>query len=177
MRGCLFESEAWPSGAALPMSRFEGLGVEGELAVRLGADLRPGGDAAGAVAEVFAVVELHHTRRLARPAAAALVAANAIHAGYVYAKPVPMPPPDDAHSLRLDIGGETAATVTGERLIRTVTTSLEWLAGELHAEGQALRAGETVLCGSIARLFPVPSPCAVTVTTNAFGSAWCTVEP
>ena len=40
--GRLFDSDRWPSGTSLPATRFAGLAIEGELAVRLAGDLSAG---------------------------------------------------------------------------------------------------------------------------------------
>lgn len=69
----------------------------------------------------------------------------------------------------------TIATVTGAELTRTVVDSLAWLARQPSLPGEGLQARQTVLCGSIADLFPVSTECQISVTTDRFGSVACSI--
>ncbi len=177
--GRLYEGERWSSGVALLRERFLPLAFEGELAVRLGADLP--GEADGetvlaSVERVFAVLELHHFPYRERgPTAAELIASNGVHAGFVVADSAGTLDGDPA-SLAIEIDGQEAAAVSGPELTRAVAASLAWLARELPSRGERLRGGDTVLCGTVAPLLPAPEAREVTVTTDRFGSVRCTLE-
>lgn len=177
--GRLYEGERWSSGVTLPRDRFLPLAFEGELAVRLGADLPA--DAGGetvlaSVESAFAVIELHHFPYRERgPSAAELIASNGVHAGFVVADGAGTLD-DGPASLAIEIDGREAAAVSGPELTRTVAASLAWLAGELPSRGERLRGGDTVLCGTVAPLLPAPAAREVTVTTDRFGSVRCGFE-
>ncbi len=179
--GRLFDSECWPSGKRLPSAQFSGLAIEGELAVRLARDLPDfelsEGELTAAIESVFAVIELHNfIFRRSEPSAEELIANNAIHAGFIYAT---------NHSSRLNLAPATlcikideveVATVSGVELTHTISDSLHWLSGELGRRGHILRAGQTILCGSVADLIPAPQGCHIAVTTDRFGLAECTID-
>lgn len=177
--GRLYEGERWSCGVALPRERFLPLAFEGELAVRLGADLPGEADAdtvLASVESVFAVIELHHFPYRERgPTAAELIASNGVHAGFVVADGAGTLDEGPA-SLAIEIDGQEAAAVSGPELTHTVAASLTWLAGELPSRGERLRGGDTVLCGTVAPLLPAPAASEVTVTTDRFGSVRCTLE-
>ena len=178
--GRLFDSERWPSGIYLPPRRFAGLAIEGELAVRLASDLRAvdvtGAEVSGAIESVFPVIELHNfVFRRGEPSVEELIANNAVHTGFVYGT-VPSPTLEAGPStLRIEIDDVVVAAVPGTELTPTVVDSLSWLAKELGRLGLGLKAGQTILCGSIANLIPISRGCRITVTTDWFGSVECTI--
>ena len=186
--GRLFASERWPSGTVLPLTRFRDLAIEGELAVRLAEDLSAENlaDAAvyDAVEATFAVVELHHLAALGtQPTAVDLIESNAIHAGFVHAadsSPKLVEEPSsrraaEPEALRIYIDGQQIAAVDDAALTTTVTNSLRWLARQLDVWGLALRAGQTVLCGSVAPLLPIAAAGRVRVEAGRFGTASCSI--
>jgi 2-keto-4-pentenoate hydratase len=179
--GRLFSSESWPSGTRLPIERFFGLAVEGELAVRLACDLPavdlPETELMAAIETVFPVIELHNFvfRRL-EPSAEELIANNAIHAGYVCAADRPPALESGPNTLRIEIDGVVVATVSHAELNTTVVDSLRWLAKTLRDFGHDLKAGQTILCGSVADLIPISHGCRISVTTDRFGSVECTID-
>jgi len=171
----LFESESWPTGTTLSQSQFAGLAIEGELAVQLGSDLAPGvseSEIAAAIESVFPVIELHNFIFRGEPSAGELIANNAIHAGFVFGDSQAA---FDPRPARLHIGFEESelATVEGLELTQTILDSLSWLAAELPRHEESLDAGQTVLCGSVADLFPITAPGRLRVTTDRFCSVEC----
>lgn len=171
----LFETESWPTKTTLPQSQFAGLAIEGELAVRLDSGLAPGvseSETAAAIECVFPVIELHNLIFRAEPSAGELIANNAIHAGFVFGDSTAA---FDPRPARLHIEFETSelATVEGSELTQTILNSLSWLAAELPRHGESLEAGQTVLCGSVADLFPIANSGELRVTTDRFGSVAC----
>ena len=177
--GRLFEGERWSSGVVLSRERFLPLAFEGELAVRLGADLpgkADGETVLACVESVFAVIELHHfPYREGGPSAAELIASNGVHAGFVVADGGAKLDPGPT-SLSIEIDGRAAAAVSGPELTRAVAASLTWLARELPSRGERLRGGDTILCGTVAPLLPAPEAREVSVTTDRFGSVRCGFE-
>jgi 2-keto-4-pentenoate hydratase len=131
------------------------------------------------VAAVFPVIELHNfVFRGSQPSAPELIANNAIHAGYLYpASPHPQQTLEfDPGTLRIEVDHQELATVAGGELTATVVASLRWLSQELERTGSGLKAGQTVLCGSVADLLPVTGNCHITVTSEHLGSVECTID-
>ena len=178
--GHLFESECWPSGVTLPPEQFPGLAIEGELAVRLASNVSAAGISGAKLCDViesvFPVIELHHfIFRGNPPSAQELIANNAIHAGFVHATNPSTTLDFEPATLQIEIDGVLVATVSGTELASTVVDSLDWLASELQQLGHDLEAGQTILCGSIADLIPLPKGGQVVVTTDRWGSVQCTI--
>jgi 2-keto-4-pentenoate hydratase len=179
--GRLFDSERWPTGTSLESSQFCGLAIEGELAVRLSRDLSADeltdAEVLAAIESVFPIIELHHlVFRRSERTAEELIANNAIHAGFVFPANSSVEFDIEPATLRIDINDEPVATVSGTELTRTVVDSIRWLSRELHSHGRGLLTGQTILCGSVADLFPISSKCRIVVTTDRFGSVECTID-
>ncbi len=178
--GRLFDTECWPSGTSLPANNFAGLAIEGELAIRLSHDLYADevNDATieASIESVFPVIELHNlVFRQNYPSVEELVTNNAIHAGFVRTDNGVVDFASDSSSLRIEMNDAEVATVSDPALTQTILTSLNWLTSELGRLGHHLQAGQTVLCGSVADLFPISDDCIVGVNTDKFGSVDCTV--
>jgi 2-keto-4-pentenoate hydratase len=76
IRGCLFESEVRQHCCTVTCNEFANLAIEGEMAVRIGAE--------GTIAAVFPVIELHHfVFRGTRKTLPELVANNGFNGGVV----------------------------------------------------------------------------------------------
>ena len=178
--GRLFKSDCWPSGKRLPITRFCGLAIEGELAVRLARDLpmvETWDGIADAIEAVFPVIELHNlVFRRGEPSADELIANNAIHAGFIYGENGSKRFDRNSAQLRISIDDLHVVDLAGTELADTVAHSLSWLAAELNRLGRNLRTGQTILCGSVADLIPISGGCQVSVTTDRFGSVECTIS-
>jgi len=70
----------------------------------------------------------------------------------------------------MEMNGSEMAHVTEEQSRATVMNSLRWLAQELADHGIDLEAGQVVLCGSVADLFPMQEAGQVTVSTEHAGT-------
>ncbi len=164
-----------PSPASLPWSRFRGLGVECELAVRLAHDLPPGpcdrNRAGAAVGTLFAAIELVENRYGPPPAGdlkalgtPTLIADQVYHAAAVLA-----PPPADWRALDLEsvpgrflIDGTERSSGFGRDLLGHPLAALAWLAAspEVAAFG-GLKAGQVVMLGSVTPPIWLDGPCEV----------------
>ena len=171
--GRLYASEAWRSGVTLASDSFRSLAVEGELAVKLAMDLRAGDSAREAIESVFCVIELHNFLFHGEPTVGELTASNAMHAGFVVAGESSRRLHPETENLQIVVDGETVASASGPELSDTVIESLTWLSKELDSVGLDLKAGDTVLCGTVAPLLSVPSVCEVCVSTNHYGNVQC----
>ena len=130
-------------------------------------------ETAAAIECVFPVIELHNLIFRGEPSAGELIANNAIHAGFVFGDSTAAFYPRPA-SLQIEFEASELATVEGSELTQTILNSLSWLAAELPQYGESLAAGQTVLCGSVADLFPMANSGQLRVTTDRFGSVECT---
>jgi 2-keto-4-pentenoate hydratase len=149
--GRVYEKELHRSGVTLDFNQYDGLGIEGEIAVRLAKD--------GAIASAFVVIELHHYAPRETPLTAPeLVASNCIHAGVVL--PVEEPPLDDPRLLLdepLSVFKNDAllGIASGDVLPGGPLASLSRLAEHLEQFGEHLREGQIVLTGSPLPLYRV----------------------
>ena len=142
--GRVYVAELHRSGATLDFEAYDGLGIEGEIAVRLGSD--------GAVAAAFVVIELHHYAVRDTPLTAPeLIASNCIHAGVVL--PSVEPPLDDPllllnQPVSVYRNGELLGTACGDVLPGRPLGSVARLTEHLEQYGEYLREGQIVLTGS-----------------------------
>lgn len=159
MGGEIFASQLHPDGASVRVGDFVRLGIESEIAVRLGRDLSPRAepygrdDVAGAVAEVMAAIELVDDRYedFVTIGIATLVADNAFDAGSVLGTPV-------RDWQGLDLGrlasrtfkdGALALEGRSDALLGHPLDALAWLAQRRSTLGLGLAAGSFVSLGSI----------------------------
>jgi 2-keto-4-pentenoate hydratase len=176
--GAMFASEIRHSPAEIRVADYCRVGLETEVAMRLGADLPEGGGRArvdAAVESCMAAIEVledlrHDYKRLS---ARSMVAGNVWNAGCVLGAPVADWRGLDLAALRYrltingrEIGGGTGADVMGNPL-----NALSWLADRLAADGRPLRAGMVVMTGSTVPIqFPQPGDRAV-VEVEGLGRA------
>jgi 2-keto-4-pentenoate hydratase len=176
--GAIFASEVHYRRAGLPTRDYRRLGIETEIAVRLGEDLPQGGDAervGKAVESVMAAIELledlrHDYKRLT---AAAMVAGNVWNAGVVLGEPVSDWRRIDlaAATARLTINGREIGKGRGGDVMGNPLNALVWLANKLAAAGTPLKAGMVVMTGSMVPIqFPAPGDHAI-VDVDGLGTA------
>lgn len=129
------------------------------------------------VQAVFPVIEMHNlVFRRDGPSAEELIANNAVHAGFVYNAEHSAASVSDSDELRIEIDSVTAAVVPGTDLLRTVVASLDWLRRELAEHKLGLKRGQTILCGSVAKVFPVSPGGRVSVLAGSLGSVHCAIR-
>lgn len=172
--GAIFATEVHHISAQLATGNYCRLGIETEIAVRLGEDLPQGGDLdriSAAVESCMAAIELledlrHDYKRLS---AAAMVAGNVWNAGIVLGEPV-------TDWRRLDLAAATAClTINGSEIGRgkggdvmgNPLNALAWLANKLAAAGAPLKRGMVVMTGSMVPIqFPAPGDRAIVEVTG-----------
>ena len=154
--GAIFASEVHHGRAVLPAADYCRIGIETEIAFKLGEDLPQGGDRnriAAAVESCMAGIELiedlHYDYK--RLNAAAMVAGNVWNAGVVLGAPVSDWARLDLAQARatLSINGREIGSGTGGDVMGHPLNALAWLAGELAASGTPLRRGMIVMTGSM----------------------------
>jgi 2-keto-4-pentenoate hydratase len=176
--GAIFAREVHHRRAELAAADYCRLGVETEIAFRLGADLPRGHDPGGIAAAVdscMAAIELiedlHYDYE--RLDAAAMVAGNVWNAGVVLGSPVTGWRNQDLarSTARLSINRQEIGSGNGGDVMGHPLNALAWLADKLAAAGTPLRRGMIVMTGS---MVPIQYPVAgdqVAIEVSGFGSA------
>jgi 2-keto-4-pentenoate hydratase len=176
--GAIFAGEVYRGRAELAVRNYCRLGIETEIAVRLGEDLPRGGDrerVAAAVESCMAAIELledlrHDYKRLS---AAAMVAGNVWNAGIVVGSPVVDWRRLDLAQLtaRLTINNSEIGHGKGGDVMGNPLNALAWLADKLAATGTPLKRGMVVMTGSMVPIqFPAAGDRAV-VAVDGLGTA------
>ena len=178
--GEVFASQCHPSGTTVRRADYVRLGIETEIAVRLGKELpsrdRPYGrsDVADAVASVHAAIELVDDRYdgFATIGGPTLIADNAFDAGSLLGEPV-------ANWRGLDLGALTAHTFRDDTLLATGRSdallghpldALAWIATRRSALKLGLAAGTFVSLGTITPVQWVETPASYRIEIGELGS-------
>ncbi len=176
--GAIFAREVHHHRAQLTSADYCRLGVETEIAFRLGDDLPRGsgpGQIAAAVEGCMAAIELiedlHYDYK--RLDAAAMVAGNVWNAGVVLGTPVIGWRDQDLARARarLSINGQEIGSGNGGDVMGHPLNALAWLADKLGAAGTPLRRGMIVMTGS---MVPIRYPAAgdrVVIEISGLGTA------
>ena len=157
--GGVFANGVHRSDVALRHDDFVRVGVECEIAIRLGRDLRPSdapftADTAAQAIEAYQpAIEIVDDRYVdwRSIGAPTLVADDFFAAGCVLGQPVSRLLAPDLPALvgRARVNGVEVGRGTGADVLGHPHNALAWLANRLAATGSALRAGEFVLTGSL----------------------------
>jgi 2-keto-4-pentenoate hydratase len=171
IRGCLFESEIRQHRCTVTCDEFANLAIEGEMAVRIGAE--------GMIAAVFPVIELHHfVFRGARKTLPELVANNGLNGGFVL-------PSGDWPLSRdyIEQPGELSVWIN-DRLIASgelwpmpggVHASLGWLREHFAKNDRALLPEQIILTGTPLGLYPVRAGDRVVVRVDGKVGVECAI--
>ena len=177
--GAIFAREVHHRRAELAAADYCRLGVETEIAFRLGDDLPQGGgdpgEIAAAVESCMAAIELiedlHYDYQ--RLDAAAMVAGNVWNAGVVLGTPVTDWRTQDLAQAtsRLFINGDEIGSGKGGDVMGHPLNGLAWLAEKLAAAGTPLRRGMIVMTGSMIPIqYPAPGD-RVVIEVSGLGGA------
>lgn len=179
--GEVFASTVHEHTADLPLSRFHRVGVECEIAARLGEDLPDIGrpydrdGVAPAVEVLMPAIEIVDDRYSDFPSFSApvLIADDFFNAGVVLG-----PSLENWRALDLEaIGGEmfvdkiSAGSGTGRDILGHPMNALAWLANHRIALGRPLRAGEFVMLGSVVKTVHFTDPAEVLIRFEHLGEA------
>ncbi len=176
--GAMFASEIRQSPARVRVGDYCRVGIETEIAMRLGADLPDGGGRTRveeAVESCMAAIEVledlrHDYKRLS---ARSMVAGNVWNEGCVLGVPVTDWRKLDlaAATSRLTINGKEIGGGKGADVMGNPLNALSWLADKLAADGRPLRRGMVVMTGSMVPIqFPNAGDHAV-VEVSGLGTA------
>jgi 2-keto-4-pentenoate hydratase len=159
--GGVFANGVFASGASLRAKDFVRVGVECEIAVRLGRDLPPSQapftaeTVAQAIESYLPAIEIVDDRyvKWETMGAPTLVADDFFAAGCVLGKPVVQSAAPNLLEVagRALINGSEAGRGSGADVLGHPHNALAWLANHLAADGKSLRAGEIVLTGSLVK--------------------------
>ncbi|MEM7405624.1 MAG: fumarylacetoacetate hydrolase family protein [Pseudomonadota bacterium] len=163
LAGCIFGDRVVDDGAEVRLADHHHLGVEFEVAVRMGADLAAGSrphtaaTVAAAVSGYAPAYELVDDRHAdySQLNAFTIVAENCWNAGVVLGAFSDGPVDADAATVLLVDGQQAGAGRAGDALGHPLEV-VAWLANQLNRDGRSLKAGELVMTGSSIRTtFPV----------------------
>ena len=157
--GGVFERHVFKSGAVLPIDRYVRVGVECEIAVRVGNDLPPSNqpytrDTVGhAIDAHFAAIEIVDDRyeKWEILGAPTLIADDFFASGIVLGEPRSTARPIDLLQVsgRALINGVEVGRGTGADLLGHPHNAVAWLANSLAEQGKSLKKGQIVMAGSI----------------------------
>jgi len=149
------------SGAVLNAADFVRVGVECEIAVRLGKDLAPAGapftrdSVADSIECYLPAIEIVDDRyvKWETLGAPTLIADDFFAAGIVLGRAVARSAVPDLLAVegRALINGEERGRGTGADVLGHPHHALAWLANHLASQGTGLRAGEIVMTGSLVK--------------------------
>lgn len=178
--GEIFARQVHPEGATVRRQDYVRLGIETEIAVRLGHDLPPRAEpfaqqeVAEAVAEVMAAIELVDDRYedFAAIGGPTLIADNAFDAGSILGPAVTGWRHLDLAALRARTfrDGSLVAEGRGEALLGHPLEALRWLANRRASLGLGLPAGSFVSLGSITPVQWVDGPARYRIEVEALGA-------
>ena len=157
--GAIFANRVHHGAVSLPHDTCVNIGVESEIAVRLGHDLPPSDgpydqdNIRAAVAACMAAIEIVDDRAIDYKLVDAqlLIADNSFNAGCILGPEVNRWQELDLAALpgRMLINGEVVGEGVGGDALGHPLASLAWLANNLNLRGTMLHAGDVVMTGSI----------------------------
>jgi len=178
--GGVFAKGVHRSGASLRVADYVRVGVECEIAVRLGRDLLPGEAPftaewmAEAIEAYLPAIEIVDDRYVEWQTIGAptLVADDFFAAGCVLGDPVPRSAAPDLLQVtgRALINGVEAGRGTGADVLGHPHNALAWLANHLAAGAKGLLAGEIVLTGSLVKTVWIEAGDKVVMELSGLGS-------
>lgn len=178
--GGLYMAGVHATGSSLRYRDYVHVGVECEIAVRLGRDLSASGgeltegDVAAAIDCYYPAIEIVDDRysNWREMDAPTLIADDFFAAGCVLGMAVPPGQAPDLASLtgRAIVNGQEVGRGTGADVLGHPHRALVWLANHLAARDRILRAGEIVLTGSLVQTAWLNAGDEVTMDLSAIGS-------
>ena len=164
-------------GEPVRLDRFIHPRVESEIAFLLARDIEPPATVISVLAAteaIFGAVDVLDSRYESFQFTLTDVVADNASAGAFYMGPIARRP-EDLGDLALlgcnvKVGGEIAMTATGAAVMGHPAASVAWLANQLAAEGEILKAGQLVFSGGVTAPVPVVAGGVVTFEFAGLGS-------
>src|SRR5882672_2441102 len=177
--GGVFARGVHESGVALRAADFVHVGVECEIAVRLGRDLAASAapftadNVSDAIEAYLPAIEIVDERYVGweTMGAPTLIADDFFAAGCVLGEPVARQAAPDLLAVvgRAVINGTEAGRGTGADVLGHPHHALAWLANHLAEEGRRLHAGQIVLTGSLVKTIWLAAGDRVTMELEGLG--------
>ena len=174
------------SGVVLKAAAYVRVGVECEIAVRVGKDLVPAGapftrdSVADSIECYFPAIEVVDDRYVQWETLGAptLIADDFFCAGVVLGRPVSRSAVADLLEVqgRTLINGREAGRGTGADVLGHPHNALAWLANHLASQGTVLRAGEIVSTGSLVKTVWLQAGDEATMEFSGLGNVQVTFE-
>lgn len=176
--GLLYDNEVFDQSATLRLADYVGVGVECEIALRLGKGLPPqdapysSDSVAGSVVHVMAAAEIVDNRyedfhEFGIPS---LIADDFFSAGAVVGTGVD---PDGidlpAVQGRTTVNGQEVGTGVGQAVMGHPFEALAWLANQKADRGENLNAGDIIMTGSVVETQWITEPCIVSCSVAPLG--------
>ena len=178
--GGVFAKGVFDSGASLSAKDFVRVGVECEIAARLGRDLALTEEpftaewVAESIEAYLPAIEIVDDRyvKWETMGAPTLVADDFFAAGCVLGAPVARAAAPDLLDVigRAVINGVEVSRGTGADVLGHPHNALAWLANHLAASGKGLRAGQIVLTGSLVKTVWLDAGDSVTMELSGLGT-------
>ena len=164
-------------GEPIRLDRFIHPRVESEIAFLLARDIEPPATVISVLAAtevVFGAVDILDSRYEDFKFALTDVVADNASAGGFYLGPVSRRP-EELEDLRLigcvvRVGGDVVSTAASAAVMGHPAASVAWLANQLAAEGDGLKAGQLVFSGGVTAPVPVVAGGCVTFEFDGLGS-------
>jgi 2-keto-4-pentenoate hydratase len=168
------------SGAQWPCAGWHGLGVEAEIAFRLGKTPSSKDDILHCIATMCVSIEICATRLADVSTAPAewKLADQQSHADLVIGPEIPFAAREwDRQRCIVEINGAVAAEAEGSHPCADPLWPLPWLAKHAAARGKALRAGDLITTGSWVGILPVKAGDRVSASFDGIGSVQLQLAP
>ena len=168
--GRLYTNEVYQLDVELVLSDFVGVGVECEIALRLGQDITPNGvphtkaSVASCVEAAMAAAEIVDNRYtdfhdFGTPS---LIADDFFSSGAVLGPAVSLNDLDLAAAQGTTvIDGVDIVSGLGEAVMGNPLNALAWLANQKSERGETLKAGDVIMTGSVVETQWIDKPCVV----------------
>ncbi len=181
--GIMLEDNIRRSPCTLEAANFVQLGIECEVAVRLGADLSAAGapydrgrvsEAVESLSTAFEVIDIRRTPGM-EPKAQFItgVAANVFNEGVVLGEPVTSWRDLDLQAAygSMTINGEMVGDGHGSDVMGHPLEPLAWLANKLAEQGLGLSTGMVIITGSIVSPKPLKAGDSASIMIEGLGGA------
>jgi 2-keto-4-pentenoate hydratase len=182
--GVVLEHRVHGSGASVSVSDYERIGLEFEIAVRIGRDLLLDEhqltleEVAAAVDAVCPAIEIVDDRNADYGGldALSLIADNSWNAGIVLGEFVQRWPDLAAIEGVVSIDGVPVDRGSGRDVLGHPIHAVAWLAGHLAATGTGLRAGDVIMTGNLVTTKFPDRPCAYRFEAAGLGAIELTLR-
>lgn len=163
-------------GDPVPLDRFIHPRVESEIAFRLGTDIETPATVTSVLAAtqlVYGAVDVLDSRYQGFKFTLSDVVADNASAGAFYLGPIARSPEElELHTLGcvVRVDGEVVMTAAGAAVMGHPAASVAWLANQLAAEGEGLKAGQLIFSGGVTAPVPVVAGGSVTFEFDGLGA-------